>query len=401
VRHRTMRGGYDRGYQNFVPGAANADASLVTLTAYNNATRRTNLFSQTDVTYSTATGGLRHTLLGGFELGQQLTDNFRNTGYFNATATSIQVPFARPTISTPLTWRQSVTDADNHLRTALGAGYVQDQIELGKHWQAIAGARFDSFDLRYHNNRTGDTLRRRDQLVSPRLGLVYKPVTSVSMYGSYSVSFLPSSGDQFSLLTSITEQVKPERFVNYEIGAKFELPSSFSLTTAVYRLDRTNTRATDPNDPTRILQTGSQRSEGFEVGLAGAVTEAWTISAGYSYQHAYIRSATTAARAGATVAQVPRHSFSLWNKYRLTSKLSVGIGLVGRTRTYAAIDDTVTLPGYSDVEAALFYASDDRWKAQVNVENLLARRYYANAGSNTNISPGSPLAVRAGITLRF
>ena len=48
IRNRTMFGDYDRSYQNFVPGAANADATQVALTSYNNATQRENIFSQTD-----------------------------------------------------------------------------------------------------------------------------------------------------------------------------------------------------------------------------------------------------------------------------------------------------------------------------------------------------------------
>ena len=54
------------------------------------------MFNQTDVTYRGATGRIRHTLLAGVEFGRQLTDNFRNTGFFNNTATSILVPFAQP-----------------------------------------------------------------------------------------------------------------------------------------------------------------------------------------------------------------------------------------------------------------------------------------------------------------
>src|SRR4029079_17890728 len=92
--NKTSYGDYDRFYQNYVPGAANAAGTLVALTAYNNATRRRNLFDQTDVTWSVKTGRVKHTLVGGTEFGRQLTDNFRNTGFFNNTTTSIAVPFA-------------------------------------------------------------------------------------------------------------------------------------------------------------------------------------------------------------------------------------------------------------------------------------------------------------------
>ena len=81
-----------------------------------------------------------------------------------------------PTISTPVTFRQSATDADNHLETNVAAAYVQDQVELSRYVQVIAGLRFDHFDLQYHNNRTGENLRRIDKLVSPRAGIVFKPV---------------------------------------------------------------------------------------------------------------------------------------------------------------------------------------------------------------------------------
>src|SRR5262249_23295213 len=153
-------------------------------------------------TYLLATGSIRHTLLSGVEVGRQLTDNFRNTGFFNNTAVSILAPYANPTISTPVTFRQTASDADNHVRTNLAAAYVQDQIELSRSVHVTAGVRFDYFDLDYHNNRNAETLRRIDHLVSPRAGIVFKPITSLSVYGSYSVSYLPSSGDQFSSLTT-------------------------------------------------------------------------------------------------------------------------------------------------------------------------------------------------------
>jgi catecholate siderophore receptor len=401
LRNRTMFGDYDRSYQNYVPGAVTADKTRVALSAYNNATKRRNIFNQTDLTFAFSTGRVRHTFLAGTELGRQLTDNFRNTGFFNNTATSILVAYTQPTITTPVTFRQSATDADNHLKTNLAAAYAQDQIELSRYVQVIAGVRFDYFDLQFHNNRTGESLRRIDRLVSPRVGLVVKPFAPLSIYGSYSVAYLPSSGDQFSSLTTITQQVKPEQFSNYEAGAKWDVRRYLSLTTAVYRQHRTNTRATDPNDPTRIVQTGSQRTDGFELGVSGSVTRAWQIAGGYAYQNAFITSATTAARAGAQVAQVPHHTFSLWNNYRFTPHVGGGLGIIHRADMFAAVDNAVTLPGYTKADAALFYYFNERWRLQANFENLFDRKFYLNADNNNNISPGSPRAVRVGLTARF
>ncbi|HTM50078.1 MAG TPA: TonB-dependent siderophore receptor [Bryobacteraceae bacterium] len=401
LRNRTHFGGYDRGYQNFVPGAVTSDQAQVALSAYNNATTRLNFFNQTDLTRTASTGRVRHTLLAGAEVGRQLTDNFRNTGFFNGTAASVLAPYSNPVIRTPVSFRQSATDADNHLQLNLGAVYLQDQMELSRYLQVVAGVRIDHFDLLYHNNRSGEDLRRIDNLISPRAGAVFKPLAPVSIYGSYSVSYLPGSGDQFSSLTTITQQVKPERFHNYEAGVKWDLARPLSLTAAVYRLDRTNTRSTDPNDPARIVQTGSQRTNGVEIGATGNLTRAWKIAGGYALQDAFVTSATAAARAGAQVAQAPRHAFSLWNSYQIRPRLGAGLGILNRSDMFAAIDNTVVLPGYTRADAAVYYSLTETVRLQANLENLFNRKYYLNADNNTNISPGFPRAVRIGLIARF
>jgi len=401
IRNRTQFGDYDRAYQNYVPGAVNAVKTLVNLSAYNNATKRRNLFNQTDFTYSRTTGRFKQTILTGIELGRQFTDNFRNTGFFNNTTTTIQVAYDNSVIGTPITFRQSATDADNHLKTNLAAAYLQDQVEFSRRVQLIAGVRFDYFDLQFHNNRNGDNLRRIDRLVSPRVGLVVKPLATLSVYGNYSVSYLPSSGDQFSSLTVITQQVKPEKFSNYELGAKWDVRNVLSLTAALYRQDRTNTRSIDPNDPTRILQTGSQRSNGLELSINGNLTRRWRVVGGYAYQDAFISSATTAAPKGAQVAMVPDHTFSLWNHYQVIGKLSFGLGVVHRTDMFAAIDNTVVLPGYTRIDGAVFFNFNEKWRLQTNLTNLFNKKYYLNADGNNNISAGPPLGARVSLIARF
>jgi catecholate siderophore receptor len=401
IRNRTGFGDYDKFYLNYVPGAVTADRTRVSISAYNNATKRRNFFNQTDVTFAASTGSVRHKFLIGTELGRQSTDNFRNTGFFNNTATSISAPLDNPVVSTPITFRQSATDADNYIKTNLAAAYAQDQVELSRYVQVIAGVRFDYFDLQFHNNRNNQDLRRIDRLVSPRVGVVVKPITPLSLYANYSTAYLPSSGDQFSSLTAITQQVKPEKFNNYEVGLKWDVRRYLSLTSALYRQDRTNTRSTDPNDPTRIVQTGSQRTNGLEIGVNGIVTRSWSVAGGYAYQDAFISSATTTARAGAQVAQVPHHTFSLWNNFKFHSRWSAGLGIIHRSDMFAAVDNTVVLPGYTRADAALFFNITERWRIQANAENLFDRKYYLNADGNNNISPGSSRAVRVGLTARF
>lgn len=184
-------------------------------------------------------------------------------------------------------------------------------------------------------------------------------------------------------------------------GLKWDVRPSLSLTTALFRLNRTNTRSTDPNDATRIVQTGATRTNGFELVVNGRIAPKWSIAGGYAYAHAYVTSATTAAAAGQEVAQVPHHTFSLWNNYQVQPKLGVGLGIVSRTDMFAAIDNTVVLPGYVRVDAAAFYTLTKKARIQLNLENVFDKRYYVNADNNTNISPGSPRTLRLGLTTAF
>ena len=401
LRNHTRLASYDKIYQNVFPGAVNPAGDEVSISAYNNATQRRNLFNQTDVSVDIATGAVKHVVLGGAEVGRQISDNFRNTGFFDNTTTAVLVPVTAPTISRAVTFRQRETDADNHVATTVGALYAQDQVAIAKWLQLIAGVRYETFAIRYHNNRADSTLRRVDHMVSPRAGMVLKPIEPLSVYGSYSVSYLPSAGDQFSSLNDVTKGLEPERFRNYEVGAKWDAAERLALTAAAYRLDRTNTRAPDSNDPTRTVQTGSQRTTGFELGVSGSVTRRWDIAGGYANQNAAITSTTTAASAGAQVPMVPRTTFSLWNKYQVARPLGLALGIVHRSDMYAAIDNTVTLPGFTELEGAIYVALSRTMRAQLNVENLFDTRYYVSANGNNNISPGSPRAFRLSVTSEF
>jgi len=400
VRSRGRFADYDKFYQNSYPGAVNADGSQVALSAYNHAIGRRNWFNQTDVIGHATTAGVRHTVLAGAEFGRQRTGQVRNTGYYNDAATSISVPFSSPTVATPITFRQSATDADNLTVATVGAVYLQEQAEITRWLQALGGIRYDRFNVQFHNHRNGDDLERRDELWSPRVGLVLKPARAVSVYGSFSVSYLPSSGDQFSSLTATTETLEPERFINREVGAKWDVRPELSLTAAVYRLDRTHTSAPDPADPSKVMQTGEARTTGVELGATGNLTRHWQVVGGFASQRARIVSTTSAAKAGQIVALAPHQTMSLWNRVQLLPAVGVGLGVVRQSGMYAAIDNTVTLPGFTRADGALFLRLNGALGAQVNVENLLDERYYATSQGNNNIMPGAKRTLRISLTAR-
>ncbi|HEX3423272.1 MAG TPA: TonB-dependent siderophore receptor [Sphingomicrobium sp.] len=399
LRNHTLFENYRKFYQNIYASGFNPSTSLVSLAGYNNLTNRTNLFSQTDFVWKKDLAGINQTLLLGFELGRE---NSRNT-HLTAILSQTTTPIFDPTFDVDAIFAAAPADANNEVRTSVAALYAQDQISLSPAFLIVGGLRFDSLKIDVDDLRPvgGGEFGRLDNLWSPRLGVIAKPEKDLSLYASYSRSYLPQSGDQFSSLTDVTDELKPERFDNEEVGAKWEILEGLLATAAVYQLERSNTRAADPTDPSRTLLTGKQRSRGLEFGVERSVTSRWLISGGYSFQDARITSTTTAAPAGRKVPLVPRHSFSLWNRYQLTGQLGLGLGLIARSKSYASISNAVELPGYTRLDAALFYKLPFGLEMQLNGENLLGAHYFPTASNDNNIAPGAPRTVKATLGCRF
>lgn len=413
LSNKTRYASYDKLYQNITPGAVNAATSRVTLSAYNNHQWRKNLFNQTDLTTLLQQGTISHQLLAGMELGQQKTDYLRQTGLFPNQASSISVPLAQADAALPVTYvlGGSNSDRDGRSKATLAALYLQDQISFNPQWQLVAGLRYDAFRLDYHNNVAAGVrallpaaadLSSRDNLVSPRMGLVYKPLNMLSLYANYSVASVPRGGDQLSSLTVVNQSLKPEKFTNYEAGAKLQYSPDLLATLALYRLNRNNVAVANPATGIVDRLVDGQRSEGLELSVSGQLAPAWQVQGGYAYQDAKLLTNVSAtALNGASVNAVPRHTLSLWNRYELNDRLGAGLGLIRRSDMYASTSNAVVLPGFTRLDAALFYTLHDGCTVQMNIENLANRKYYAAANGDNNITPGSPRAIRANLHLKF
>ncbi len=93
----------------------------------------------------------------------------------------------------------------------------------------------------------------------------------------------------------------------------------------MFRLEKTNARTTAPNDPTVTVLAGNQRTDGFELELAGEIMPRWDVSAAYAYLNAeVVESNTTAVGTasgltlpleGTVPINVPKHSGVVWSSY--------------------------------------------------------------------------------------
>ena len=396
-------GTYDKFYRNALAATAVTPADTVQIEAYQSATKRDAVFVQNDFVIDLDTGPIRHTLLVGLDFSSQDTFADRQQGFFDAAGTQqrLTVPLSATDRLPPIFFRDSpvrrATAADTDAR-AVGL-YVQDQAKIGDHVEILAGLRRDWFRLHYTDRLSSTELTRKDALWSPRLGLVIKPTERISLYASWSKSFLPQSGDQFSNIAANTATLAPEKFVNREIGLKWTAMPGLDVTLAAYILDRTNSRVADPADPTRFVLTGEQRSKGIEATIAGKITDRLSITAAAALQKAAIRKTTSAAPAGRDIASVPHFTASLWGRYDVSKRLGLGLGLYHQSKSYASVSNAVVVPSYTRVDAAAFIGLTDQVALQFNIENLFDKDYIGLSHSDNNLTPGAPRTARA--TMRF
>lgn len=393
-----LYGTYDKYYGNVLP--ASASASTVTLSGYDSTTQRDNWIGQASLVWKGEALGVRHTLLAGLDAGWQDTAATRRNALFGAgLASTVTVPLAQSLTLPSIGWTGLVTSSTAKVRTL--SAYLQDQIELAPFLQVIAGARYDDFSIRAVNQLTAVNSARSEGKWSPRLGLVLKPRANLSLYASFARSFLPQSGDQFSSLDPSYQGLDPEAFRNLEAGIKWDVTPALALTAAAFQIERTNTRVADPANPGFWLLSGASRVKGLEASLSGAITPAWHVTLGYSWQTGKITSTTSAAPAGRGLDKLPEHQFSAWTRYDLTGKLGIGLGLVHQSSQFATISNAVRLPGFTRIDAALFYDLTDRISLQLNAENLTDTRYFASAHTDNNIQPGDPINLRGSVKVKF
>ena len=415
VNGQLLYGDYNKSYTNAFPATAVAlnpitGARTLGVEAYFDLTQRENFIAQGNAEWRVSTGGIDHVVLFGGEYTRQDSGNERRNGFFNTTAPltaakrrATEVALRDPFVVPPFTFiagRDGNANRNTRSELSQGSVYLQDQVSIGDYVDVIAGIRYDRVDLAINDVIVRRSFKRSDDLWSPRFGLVLKPVANVSLYGSYTRSYLPQSGDQFLSLTATDAALVPEQFNNYELGAKWDINPRLQATVAVYQLDRTNTRATGPR-PGDIVPTGSQRSQGVEFGLTGNLTKRWQTSLGYAYTEAEITSRTLSASIGDRIGQVPRHQFSLWNRYQLLDRLGVGVGLYHQADQFTTISNDVTLPAYTRLDLALFVKLTDRIDAQINVENVTNTTYFPVAHNDFNISTGAPTNARFTLRARF
>ncbi|MEM9838088.1 MAG: TonB-dependent siderophore receptor [Pseudomonadota bacterium] len=410
-RFSAFYGDYDKFYQNFYASSydqANTP-DQVGLDGYVDTTQRENFILTGDLIGAFTTGSVEHSVVVGAEYIDTVNNNDRFNPVWDQTHDdveffSIQRPLnlrggrgvnasGNPTVVDLTTDLNDDTEADVQVFSA----YVQDEIAISDKLDVIVGVRFDSFDIEVFNVPADETRSREDQEISPRLGLVFKPQESMSLYASYSESFLPRSGEQFANINGSNDALEPNTFTNSEIGFKWDVLENLSLTTAIFEIEQSSPQVAD-NDP-ETLDVIDSETQGFEIQLQGQLTERWYITGGYSYLDGEIvdRNGPT----GRTPRELPENMFSLWNAVQVTNQFGVGFGLTYQDESFINNGNSAVLPSYTRFDAAAYYDISEKLRVQLNVENVTDELYFPNSHSTHQATVAPPLNARLTLTGSF
>ncbi len=352
--------------------------------------------------YQGKTGPVAHTVVVGFDYTNSAENYPTGFQYYQDAINpgSGQYPVINKGTSTP-DYYYSATE--NYGPTRSAAGYVQDQLTFSKKVKALLALRYDNYRYSYYGNGIYGGGEVRDTSAAtawlPKLGLVYQPTPTISLYGSYSHAFQPQSSN--SRLSG--GPFAPLRAKQFEVGLKGEfLQKRLLPTITLYHIREVN--ALKPVDPANAYgpqrPTGEVTSRGLELTLTGALTANWNVLANYAKNRIFISKSTIEGEIGSGFGDTPRDAFSVWTTYQpreLAPGLKVGVGYRTNSERVAY---GLTLPAFSVLDALVSYQYRKVGLA-VNGFNLTGKRYATGTFGSSYYFEGAPRNVQVSLSYNW
>ena len=303
--------------------------------------------------------------------------------------------------------------------TRLAGGYVATRLSLADPLHVIIGARSSTYrtDTRNYNTQgaytgSGDLVETRNE-VTPYVGAVFDINKHYSAYASFTQLFNPQSSKDRN-----NQFLAPETGDNAELGIKGEFyEGKLNASAALFHTKKKNMAELDRTVPPGfLLPDGSQAmvangagvtAKGVEFDVSGQLSPAWEASGGYTYLHA----AEADGRRAATTQ--PRHLLRLATSYRFDGRLAglkAGASMTAQSATYSASwygrppsGEMTNIPqaAYALVNAMASYAINRHASVQLNVNNLLDKKYYRTVGFYDSVFWGEPRSVSLAVRTTF
>ena len=390
---------FEKMYQNLY--ASGYDGTLVTMDGYRDPTERDNLIISGNLVNEISVGSVKHTILVGAELIDTENNNLRYDTFWSTTSDDNEVfDISRPMdftvnadgIATSVDFTTSLkskTSSDIKV-TSL---YIQDQIDLTDNIKLMIGGRHDSFDITVADIKNMSSESRKDTEFSPRAGLVFKPSEEMSLYWSFSQSFLPRSGEQYKALSATSARLDPDVFESNEVGLKYDISPRLNLTLSYFNSEQT--RAERDNDTGENSEVRGLTVDGLEVQLKGQLTDRLDVMVGYS-------SLDGETSSGGEPREIPDHTFSLYAKYQVNDKYGWAFGMTRQGESKIKDNNPgLVLPEYTRLDLGAYYKLSNGLELQVNIENLNDELYFPHSHSTHQASVGEPFNARVSVRKQF
>lgn len=387
-------GDYKKLYVNFYASDYDDASNIVTLDGYIDETERQNFIVAGNLISEFEFVGMAHTVMVGTELIETNSNQYRLNPVFDSNLDDTETFFAvqnlsfnnlSGTNSDGVEVTASFSDLNDDTRVDLNVYslYIQDEIELNNYLNVVLGGRVDSFDINVFNAHPDvlETRTRKDTEFSPRAGLIFKPRKNISLYYSYSETFLPKSGEQFADINGDDDRLSPDTFENQEIGIKWDINGNLSLSAAVFENQQNSPQVSDSDSST--FDVIESTIDGYELQFFGQVTDALSLKLNYSHLEGETSS-------GNTPRELPENTYSAWLSYQVSGNFGIGFGSVYQDESFINNGNTAILPSYTRYDAALYYQFDDDLRVQLNLENLSDESYFPNAHSTHQVTVGAP-----------
>jgi iron complex outermembrane receptor protein len=275
----------------------------------------------------------------------------------------------------------------------LNAGYVQDQLKIGK-LQALIGVRYEYY-TDFANYATETETKTHSSAWLPRFGLVYSATKDINVYGTYVMGYNPQTAATLSN-PNAGGPFDPVKSNMIEFGAKSSwFNNMLQVTTSIYQIEQKNTlyNANVAGQPDLLRQVGKERSRGIEFDVTGRIMPNWSILASYAYNDAIITDSTIPAEVGSQKPNAPHNMANIWTRYNLNkgllSGLGIGLGANYVDRRTLSINLAQSIPDYTLVDAALFYTIG-KMQLQFNANNITGKKYWVGGYDYVRLFPGAP-----------
>lgn len=354
-----------------------------------------NLISNLEAEGTIITGAIEHRLLLGMEQSWQT----RTPKLFNNKTAIAPQNLYNPQAFTAYDGLMQLSSHSKH-QVRNQAFYIQQQLSWDN-WHMLAGLRYDRFHVTSTRRDKGLQETQHNNHISPRLGLVWNPVTAHALYLSYSKSYLPVGGGLIGITPGNRSNILPPELVRqYETGLKSDwLDGRLASMLSFYRLEMYNRRTADPEIRGLIHLIGLQRTDGIELSTTAWLTGSLYLRGGIALQHARLVKAEKNVQ-GKQPSNVSRQNGSLYIGYRHPQGWFSEAGITAVGKRYAENANSTILPGYYKLDARAGY-SWQQWQLQLSIDNLLNNNYYLSATSTAQIMPGNPRQINIAASYQF